>query len=59
MVNNRMLQLLRSSPGIRCVRSEMPPIRTARQLAVALQEPSEEAKATFVMPPVVSRRVRT
>jgi hypothetical protein len=59
MVNNGMLQLLGISPRIRCVCSEMPPIRAARELTVALQEPSEKAKATPVVPPVVTQRVPT
>ena len=56
MVNNRMLQLLGSSLSIRCVRSEMPPIRAER--FVAIREPSEKAKAIPVVPPVLTQRVR-
>ena len=59
MVNNGMLQLLGSSPSIRCLCGEMPPIRATRELVVALREPSEKAKASPVVPSVVTRRVPT
>lgn len=58
MVINGMLQLLGSSPGVRCVCRGMPPVRVARDLAVVLREPSERARAVPVVSPIVTRRVR-
>jgi hypothetical protein len=58
MVINGILQLLASSPAIRCVCREMPPVRAARDLTVVLGEPSERARAVLVVSPIVTRRVR-
>lgn len=55
MVNNGMLRLLGSSPGIRCVCREMPHGRAARELALALRFLSEQAMVIPVVPPVVTR----
>jgi len=58
MVNNGVLQLFGSSPGTRCVCSGVPPIPAARDLTVAVREPSEKAKAPRGVLPVATGRVQ-
>jgi len=58
MVNSGMLQLLGSSPGVRCVCGGMSAILAARELAVGVGEPSEKAKAPPGVLPAATGRVQ-
>jgi hypothetical protein len=58
MVKNGLLQILGSHSSPRWVGGEMPPIRLAREPAVARLELSEKTRAVPVVPPMVTRRVR-